>query len=214
MNRTFRLAVLLGILGLFPTLAVGQAAKVDVAKIRAKLIAGSTTIEGKLARIDAAANQFTFHHLYRVPNPQQQAKLLAIQQQFNTMLGIRSTSLDALRKVQKEGRDALKAAYDETPIPIEVKGDDKLIVRTMLTPTDADGKPKKLSAAELQKLRGKDLRLPGFVATVKDLDSTQWVRISLNKAVKPSGDPPVHSISMIVIIPAPKEFDLFQIPGE
>jgi hypothetical protein len=196
--------------------AQNQAAKVDVTKIKAKLLT-QQFIEGHIAKASEDDKRFTFEYPYQIrkPNAQAQAKYLDVQRRFNAALNIRSTSLDDLTKLQTEGRAAYKAAFEieETPIPFELKGEKNLSIRTMFTPPGADGKTKKLTAAEIQKLKG-DPRQPGYLATIKDLTPKEWVRVFLdrNKAKK-DGDTVIYPVLSIIIIQEPKESDPFVIPG-
>ena len=220
MFRTFRLSILLPALALFPLLAIAQAqqGKVDTAKIRAKLL-GAAYIEGKLTEVNEEKSTFTFQYTHKVAkaNREGQAKLAQITQQFNKALATRSTPLDQLKQLQEQGRAAYKAAYDieETPIVFELKGEKNLAIRTLIPPM-VDGKPKKLTPAELSKLKGAP-GYPGYQATIKDLDTKEHVRIYIDKLKKPAGkdvESTVYPITMIVIVPEPPDpTDPFKIPG-
>ena len=220
MHCAFRLGSLLAALALLPLLALGQAqqGKVDTAKLRAQQL-GKAFIEGKLTEINEEKNTFTFQYTHKVAkaNKDGQAKLVQISQQFNKALATRSTSLDQLKQLQEQGRAAYKAAYDieETPITFELKGEKNLVIRTMIPPM-VDGKPKKLTPAELSKLKGAP-GYPGYQATIKDLDTKEHVRIYIDKLRKPAGkdaESTVYPITMIVIIPEPPDpTDPFKIPG-
>lgn len=217
MHRAIRPLVLLFGLTLLPVLATAQnQQKVDVAKIKAKLLT-QQYIEGHITKVDEDDKRFTFEYPYQVkkPNPQAQAKFNAVQLRFNAALNVRSTSLDELKKLQDEGRAAYKAAFaiEETPIPFELKGDKNTAIRTMFPPAGADGKPKKLTPAEEKKLKG-DPRQPGYIATTKELTPKEWVRVFLDKnKAKKDGDTIVYPVFSIIIIQEPKESDPFVIPG-
>jgi hypothetical protein len=216
MYSVFRFAILLSALALLPLVALAQAqGKVDVAKVRAKLVAGMY-IEGKLTDIKEDEKKFNFVYTVhnKKPVPQGQAKLADITRQFNAALATRSTSLDQLKKLQEQGKAALKAAYDveETPIVFELKGEKNLAIRTLIPPSG-----KSLTTAEIQKLKG-DPRQPGLMAKIKDLDTKGFVRIYLDKskfkATAKDNETTVYPITTIVIIPEPAQpGDPFVIPG-
>jgi len=204
-------------------LAAGQnqaAGKVDVAKLKAKLLQGSF-IEGHLVKVNEDEKRFTFQYVYEVkkPVPAAQAKYAEIARRWSMALAMRSTGLEDLKKLQEEGRAAYKAAFeiDQTPIDFELKGEKNLAVRTMLAPTDADGKLKKLTAAEQQKLKG-DPRLPGYSANLKEITEKQWVRVFIDRTKKPTpgkdGEPTIYPITMIQVVQPPAESDPFVIPGQ
>jgi len=217
MLRAVRLPIVFFGLALLPVFASAQnqAGKVDVAKVKAKLLT-QQYIEGHITKINEDDKRFTFEYPFQIkkPNPQAQAKYNAILQQFNAALNVRSTSLDQLKKMQDDGHAAYKAAFEieETPIPFELKGEKNLSVRTMFPPAGLDPK-KKLTAAEIQKLKG-DPRQPGYLATLKEVTPKEWVRVFLDKnKAKKDGDTIVYPVTTIIIIQEPKESDPFVIPG-
>jgi hypothetical protein len=224
MVRSLRLVFLFLVLASLPSLGLAQFGtprkSVDPVKLKAKLLSG-TSIEGHLTKIDSDEKRFTcrYTHEEKKPIPAEQQKLNQLNQQWQQALAKRSTSLDQLQKLQEQCRAAYKTAFDidETNVDFELQGEKSLAVRTLIEPTDADGKTKKLTYAEKQKLKG-DPRLPGYQATLKDIDSKTWVRVYIDKNKKPMpGDKasePIYPLTMIVIVPAPKERDPFAIPGQ
>jgi len=209
MNRRFRALVLLPAL-LLPALAAGQTTgKVDVARLRAKLLQGQY-IDGHLTSISEEDKRFGFEYTYEVKKavPAGQAKLADVNRRWQAALAMRSTGLDALMKLQAEARAAYKAAYtfDVSPVPFELKGEKNLRVLTTVALPN-----RKLTATEQAKLR------TGLPITLKDLDTKQWVRIYLDRTKKPTpakdGEPLVYPITGIVVIPTPAESDPFIIPG-
>src|SRR5271155_3229238 len=96
-----RLLILLIALALLPSLAVGQAAKVDPAKIKAKLLQGNY-IDGHLTNIDETEKRFTFEYVYEVkkPIPAGQPKLADVNRRWQAALAGRATGLEDLMKLQ------------------------------------------------------------------------------------------------------------------
>lgn len=200
---------------------VGSPAKVDVAKVRAKLL-DAAYIEGRLTQIDEGESRFTFQYTHqgkKKANPKEQARLADISRRFNAALLQRSTSLETLRKMQVEGRAALKAAYavEETPILFELKGEKNLALRQLLPPAGPNGKPRRLTPAEQKEMRRLPL-VPGYPIAPKSLNTEARVRVYLDRAkvraAAKDGDQAVFPLLGIVIVPEPKENDPFAIPGE
>ena len=217
MDRVLRHGFLLMVLALVPALGIAQTTgKVDVPKLKAKLLQAGI-IEGHLVMADDDEKRCSFQYIIEVkkPLPGGAAKLGEINARWQQALAMRSTALADLQKLQAEARAVYKNAYDiqQTPIDFEIKGEKNLAVRTTLPPIDENGKLKKLTPAELAKLKGKDPRLPGYACKLKEIAKDDWVRIYLDKTKKPMGDPPVYPVNMIIVIDPPKEVDPFVIPG-
>jgi hypothetical protein len=159
MHRVFRLLLLSALVAL-PALGFAQtnplSGKIDPAKLKAKLLQGAY-IEGHLVEVNEDEKRFSFQHINEVKkaNKAEQAKYAALSARWNQALAMRTTSLEDLKKLQAECRAAYKTAFEieQTPIDFELKGEKTLAVRTLLLPTDADGKVKKLTFAEQQNSR-------------------------------------------------------------
>src|SRR5262249_5207393 len=114
-------------------------------------------------------------------------------------------------QVQK-AQAAMYVAKDN-PIDLEFTGDKNLKIRRQeLPPKEVNGKPVLYTLAEKQQLRGSgaDAALPGYSATVKDLETDQYVKVYLDKSKsrttgKKESDKDGHPITMIIIVPAPAQ---------
>jgi hypothetical protein len=206
MYRVSRTIGLLVALAILPALAVGQTktAKVDEASLRAKLLAGGV-IDGKFTKLDLAGDEKTLVLTYTYQNRKvKQAgykKFYDAAVRYNAALDRRNTSLEEITKLKAAADEAAKDAYDieEINVTFDLKPGDRTLVRTMIFPTDGDGKPKKLSQAEIQKLKG-DPKLPGLTAKLADLNKEETVRVTLDKSkIKKGEEVTSYPVSMIVI---------------
>lgn len=201
MQRLLRMAVLLPVFALLPVLAEAQnakksktpppanePAKFDETPIRNKLL-GNQYIEGKLTAfsIDGEEKFFSLQYIHTTKraNPE---KLKQSQQELQKLANEYKQAV-AQKNAQRAKEIQAQAAalqqnggydIDEHPIKFEYKSDKDIAIRTMLVPLGEDGKPKKLSPEETKKLKG-DGSLPGNMATLKDIDLEQTVRIYLDK---------------------------------
>ncbi len=213
-----RAIVLLALPFLTPAMADGQAkaAKMDVPALRAKLLAAAY-LEGTLKEADVAGDERTFTLEFvqqtRKPKAGGQAKYAEAARRYNEALNIRSTSLEQIKKLYGDVKDAEKNAFDieETAVPFQLSAGKTLLVRNLAVPTGKDGK--KLSAAEVQKLRG-DGRYPGYAAALKDVAVATQVRAYVDKAkLKPGAaksDDTVYPITILVLVPPPEMGDEFK----
>ncbi len=211
MNRIYRSIALLAALGVLPALAVGQntkPAKVDEASLRAKLLAGQF-IDGKFTKLDVAGDEKTLVLTYTYQNRKvKQAgykKFYDAALRYNAALDRRSTSLEEIRKLKADAEAAQKEAFEieEIPVSFDLKLGEKTPIRTSNLPTGDDGKPRKLSAAELKKLQG-DPKLPGYTAKLADLNKEDTVRIWLDKSkLKKGEEVTAYPVSMILVLPPP-----------
>src|SRR5208337_2161711 len=72
----------------------------------------------------------------------------------------------------------------ETPLEFQCKASEDLKVRMKNLPPKepgADGKVRPYTAKELAEFKGPDTRLPGYNATIKDLELEQYVTVYLDK---------------------------------
>jgi hypothetical protein len=211
MCRSCRLPLFWLALALVPTAADAQGTKpvkLDEATLRSRCLAAQF-IEGKFTKVDVDGDEkalvLTCTHENKKVNAKGYQRYVAAAQRFNAALGIRSTALADLRKLKAAADQALKDAYDVETIRVnfDLGVDDKTPTRTMKVPTDDSGRPKKLSQAEMRKLKG-DPKLPGLQARLADLDKEATVRVYLDKTkIKPGAaktdDPVVYAVKMIVI---------------
>jgi hypothetical protein len=232
MFRLSRPLALLGLVGWLPLFAAAQtpapktpappaAPLSDLDKLRAKMLTANY-LDGQLTQVDADHLKFTFVCTYqnKKPVPAEVKKLNELTYRFQAALQRRSTSLAELEKMQAEGRQLLKTAYEveETPVYFELKAEKNLVVRTVFTPNGPDGKPLR-SPSDLQRLRVPNTQPVLYVASVKDLDKLHYYRLYIDKSKKPippaqADELPVHTAGMFVIQPQPKEPDPFAIPGQ
>jgi hypothetical protein len=164
--------------------------------------------------LDADGDERTFvvEHVHQIKkaNPGGPAKYATAVQRYNAALGIRSTSLEDLKKLLAAVKVAEKAAYEveELPVKLKLSADKKLVVRDLAPPVGEDGKPRKLSAAELQKLRG-DGRYPGYASNVKALEADRKVRVYFDKAKVKAGaakdEESVYPVTVLALVPPPAE---------
>lgn len=213
-----RMFFLLALVLLPPALADGQAKapKVDEAALRTKLLSAAY-LEGKLeeADVDGDERKFTLEFIQQTRKPKAggQAKYAEAARRYNEALNVRSTSLEQIQKLYANVKDAEKNAFEieETPIAFHLSAGKGLVVRHLAVPTGKDGK--KLSAAEVQKLRG-DGRYPGYAAGLKDAAVGKQVRAYVDKAkLKPGAaksDDTVYPITMLVLVAPPEAGDEFK----
>lgn len=216
MRRYIRLAVLVPALAALPALAADSKAD-EVFKTR--LLAGKT-ITGKLSAVavDGDVKKFTV----QVPNPSQdidpagQKKYEDVYKQYMTAVQKRDKNAPKLLPELQKAKAAMYIAKDN-PIEFEFAGDKGIKVRRQeLPPKEVNGKKVPYTLVEQQQQRGTgaDAALPGFAATLKDLETDLYVRVYLDKLkaratttkkddkdAKSDGYP----ISMIIIVPKPPD---------
>lgn len=236
MRSVLRLAVLIPTLLILSPLAAQnetKKAKFDEDLVRTKLVAG-TYIDGKLTVVEAEgeAPHFVVQYVHQIKtaNKEGQKKLAQVTRAYND--AVRRRDQNAAKKLYEEGQTAYAGAWDveEFPVTFDLTADKNLHVRTNVIPLGDDGKPQKLSADEQKKLKGPDPKLPGNMASIKDLDVEQRVRFYIDKekfkpakkddkkdkakdkdkdadktAEKPEPEKVVYPISMIVILPNPAD---------
>jgi hypothetical protein len=210
----FRLAAIVPALAVLPTLAAD--AKSDEA-LKARLLAG-TTITGKLSAVDADGDVKKFTVQY--PNSTQEVDPKG-QQAYQDLLkrynqAVQSKNKGNIQSLGPQVQKAQAAMYvtKDNPIDFDFTGDKNLKIRKQeLPPKEVNGKPVPYTLAEKQQLRGSgaDAALPGYAATVKDLQTDQYVKVYLDKAKskasagKKDADKDAHPITMIIIVPAPAQ---------
>jgi len=188
MRVALRLLLLLPAVLLLPLTAASQVEPVgvDVAQLRAKLLAGPH-VEGKLTEVrlnDDEEGQLTVEYTHLIkrqvdPLAVQRAEIL--KKVYEKVL--ESKFEPAIEKVGEELAKAQEAASDtvRVPIPFVLLIDKSVKLRTQVVPLDDNGKPRKFTPEELKKVKG-DPSLPGYVATRRDLEAGNPVRFILNRA--------------------------------
>jgi hypothetical protein len=182
----------------------GQNAPVDekeIEKETAKLVAQSY-IEGQLFSVDTAEKKFTLHVTYKsmVLNTKVQQQVANLQNQLATALNNKRPDRNRIATLSNQIQDAESKLYDQVDgsVDIELKGTDKLRVRTLVEPTKENGA--KLSAPELAAAAG-NFGLPGYPAKVEDLEKDKTVRVYLDKSKLGVGKPKddVYPVATIVL---------------
>jgi hypothetical protein len=197
-------------LAVLPVLAAD--AKSDDA-LKARLLGGST-ITGKLSAVDVDGDVKKFTVQY--PNATQEVDPKG-QQAYQDLLNRYNQALKSKNKqnIQNLGQQLQKAQANvyvskENPIDFDFVGDKNIKVRKQeLPPKEVNGKPVPYTLAEKQELRGRgaDAALPGYAATLKDLETDQYVKVYLDKlkakASAGKKDSDGYPITMIIIVPKP-----------
>jgi len=192
----------------------------EVAKYKAKLL-NSPYFLGKLTALDVEKDEksFTVQAPYqiRTPNADGQKKYNEVYQQYGA--AYRAGNAAEVQRLYAALAEAYQAAFDveDRPIEFELLGTSKLVVRRLTLPPKEpgdDGKPARYTAKEMAELKG-DPKLIGYKATLKDLETDQYVRIYIDKSklkapAKKDKDkdaapeePSYYPVTMIVIVPEP-----------
>lgn len=228
MRAAFRLAILLPALLVLPLSAaqVADKANVDEAQLRSKLLAGAY-VEGKLTDVRSGGEDGVKlvtvayqHQIKRKVDPGAVRKAEILKKIYDKV--VESKFEPAIQKFGEELNKAQQEASDTVVVPITfvVRIDADVKLRTLEVPLADNGKPKKLTAEEQKKLKG-DPRLPGFTASVENLEDGQLVRFYLDRLkyrsppVKSKGkegeeSKAVYPLTMLVIVPPPMN----SAPGE
>jgi hypothetical protein len=219
MRTIFRLAVLLATLALLQGLGPAQdgAPAVDEGPIRAKLLAAQY-IEGKIVDLkpDGDNHLLTVQYLHTIkkkadPIAAKKAEFLkiaydkAVESKFQPAIDKLGA---ALSQAQREA-----SGIEEVPIGFSLRIDKDTKLRTMVTPVDDNGKPKKFTAEEMKKLKG-DPRLPGLTASLEEFQSDRKIQFYIDRIkYKPTPAKPkdksaepvktIYPISMAVILAGP-----------
>jgi hypothetical protein len=215
MHRLYRLAVVYPVLVLgLPLLAadpVNTDKPQDDPKLRSKILQFEF-MHGKLKEIDGDGDEKTFllevPYKTKVMNPKVAAKIEDLKKQYQ------KADKNQAKTILQNLSDENEILYEMKEVPFEfsLKSSKDLIVRRLhLQREDQDGKPITYTAEEREKLKGDNPKLPGYGATVKDLEKDGWVRVYLDrgKVRLPSTtakgkDETVHyPVTMFVIVPAP-----------
>jgi hypothetical protein len=124
-----------------------------------------------------------------IQREQKLAQIAAKMQQLKARLVVQGTQQQLRLQQQLTaqanrlfGAVARKTAYVAVGYKIfDLESTDKLTVRRLNPPVELDkkGNPKKHTAAELDRLKGKDKTLPGYEASLQDLQSGQMVKAFL-----------------------------------
>lgn len=158
-----------------------------VAKYKAKVLAGPY-IQGKLISFDTEGEEksFTVQVPFGIstPNAEGQKKYGEVYQQYAA--AYRAGNAAEVQKLYPVLVEAYKGAFDveDRPIDFELLGTPKLVIRRLTLPPKEpgdDGKPARYTAKELAELKG-DAKLPGYKATLKDLETDQIVRVYIDKS--------------------------------
>jgi len=112
------------------------------------------------------------------------------QQRQHAMNHLNSLQRQAQRTVANSNKAAGKGGKTNVPTKeIEFQASEKVVVRTMLLPSQFDekGNPKKFTREELNALKGKDKTALGYECSLDQLENGQKVRVVL--AVAPAKKP-------------------------
>lgn len=191
----------------------------EVAKYKAKVLAGAY-IQGKLTAFDVDGEEKSFSvqvpFQVRTPNAEGQKKYGEVYQQYAA--AYRAGNAGEVQRLYGVLVEAYKGAFDveDRPIDLEFLATPKLVIRRLTLPPKEpgdDGKPARYSAKELAELKG-DAKLPGYKATLKDLETDQTVRVYIDKSkLKPPPkkekgkeqeapeEPAFFPVTMILIVP-------------
>jgi hypothetical protein len=159
---------------------------VDEAQLRSKLLAAAY-VEGKVTEVksaDADGVQLVTvayqHQIKRKVDPAAVRKAEILKKIYEKVL--ESKFEPAIQKFGEELNKAQQEASDTLLVPIAftLRIDADVKLRTLEVPRTDDGKPKKLTPEEQKKLKG-DPRLPGFIASVENLEDGQLVRFFLDR---------------------------------
>lgn len=246
MCRAVRLASLLALFLALPTLAAqdkdkdtkepADPAKEAEAKYLAKLLAAKF-FYGKLTAIDAEEDdkKFTVNVPFKgkTPNAEGLKKFNELKAQYRSAY-LRRDAAQA-QQLYAELGEAYNGAYDmiDTEIDLQLVAGKNLIVRKPTLPPKEpgdDGIVRPYTAKELAVLKGSPV-LPGWAATVKDLEQDGYVAVFIDRTKykaaptktakdkakekekgKAEGDkdePVVYPIHMLVIIPPPDDGNPF-----
>lgn len=192
----------------------------EVAKYKAKVLSGPFIL-GKLTALDVDKDEKSFTvqvpFQIRTPNAEGQKKYTDVYQQYAA--AYRAGNAGEVQRLYAALVEAYKGAFDveDRPIDIELLGTSKLVVRRLNLPPKEpgdDGKPVRYTAKEVAELKG-DAKLVGYKATLKDLETDQYVRVYIDKsklkppakkakdAAPPEEEPGYYPVTMIVIVPEP-----------
>jgi hypothetical protein len=195
-------------------------AAAEMAKYKAKLLSGQY-IPGKLTALDVDKDEKSFTvqvpYQIRTPNAEGQKKYNEVYQQYAA--AYRAGNAGEVQRLYAALAEAYQAAFDveDKPIDFELLGTSKLVVRRLTLPPKEpgdDGRPARYTAKELAELKG-DAKLIGYKATLKDLETDQYVRVYIDKSklkapakskdkdAPPPEEPSYYPITMIVIVPEP-----------
>jgi hypothetical protein len=172
----------------------------DPAAAKARLLKAAY-LEGQLTSVDADEKKFSIQAIDKVQvlNPKMQQAYATAQTNYNN--AIRNRNPSAAGKHLAEMRDAQAKMYDtqEIQIDFDLKGTDKINVRTQITPTKEDGS--KYSQVELAGLKGTN-GLPGYAAKISSLEKAQWVRVYIDKnklgSTKVKDDVPLPVLTIVI----------------
>jgi hypothetical protein len=197
MRHTLRLALL--IVAISSTALCGaadekkDAKKSDPAEKKAlEKLTTSSTIIGKLSRVEGAQRYLTVNVAISIPvptaaSPANTLSLLQLRQQLAAERSPANRQRLLLQHLQQAG--GLGGGYTIRTInkEVEIQATDEMKVRTLLLPVDFDekGRPKKYTAKEIKELKGPDSKLPGYTADFDSLKPEQTVKIYLAKKKEP-----------------------------
>jgi len=164
-----------------------DAAKVAEARFKAKIMA-SPWFAAKLTAINVEGDEKRF----TVEVPFQHRTLNAEKAKvYQEIVGryqdaFRRNDQNAVKQLYAEAYEAYIASFDveDAPITYELKADKTFEVRKSALPPKEpgdDGRIRPYSAKELTELKG-NARLPGYAATLKELDTDIMVAVYLDKA--------------------------------
>jgi len=230
MRCIYRLALLVVFAGLFPALAappVPESNAPDRETIYRNKLLAKGIIPGKLKalNVDGDEKTFTIEVPFQkfTPNADGQKRFAEVYQRFQN--AYRSGNKGEAQKLYNEAADAYRGQWDveDTPFEFQCKAGEDLKVRKATVPPKetADGKLVRYSAKEIAELKG-DPKLPGYLASIKDLDQDQYVVVYIDKTkykpvtksakdkdkekeeAKPEEEL-VLPINIIMMVPAPAE---------
>lgn len=172
-----------------------DAAKVAEDRYKAKLMA-SPWFAAKLTAINVEGEEKRFTVEVPYQTRTLNAEKAKVYQEIVTRYqdAYRRNDQNAVKQLYAEAYEAYIASFDVTDLPItyELKADKTFEVRKQALPPKEpgdDGRVRPYTPKELAELKG-NAKLPGYAATLKDLDTDVMVAVYLDKAkMKPAPRP-------------------------
>jgi hypothetical protein len=178
-------------------------------------------MEGRLTQVDGEGDEktFTLEIVKKVQrtNAKAQEKLAELNKAYQKHIYDTKgkPNADFLKKTANDVAETKKQLIEVVDVPYEfvLRGDKELIVRRQVLPPKEgeDGKVGKYTKEELDKLKGDNPKLPGYIAESKDLDKDIPVRVWLDRAKmkaaaaekkgKEDAGTPSYPVSMLMILP-------------
>jgi hypothetical protein len=145
----------------------------------------SKKFDAKLTKLDGSTKEFTVQVTSGEPDPQrvQENQLYYNQRLAQISVAPVQSRQRLLAELQLDMQRRALNAMKKVTKDIDLQADDNIKVRVAQPPTEPDDKgfSKKLTKAELKKLKGPDATLPGYTADFDQLKVGQQVTVYLAK---------------------------------